>query len=160
MKIGSIIAGLTEAKAPQKRAETIELLATKASQAHWPKSLNPAVSATVREALGEFDVTNITPDEFAALVQRLYQARAVTEEDYRQLSAIRAELSADGIRGDERVNLVEFYARKLRWLQSRIDDLDSGEQEQLATVTQRLDWVQKLAAMRRWPQGFGLAIVV
>jgi hypothetical protein len=160
MKISNIIAGLTDAKAASKRPETIELSPGKPSQAQWPDGLNPAAAAELRKALAGFDVTAITPDEFSTLVQRLYKAGAISQEDYQQLAAIRADLHAEGIRPDERVNLVEFYGRKLRRLQSRIDSLDPAERQQLAAVTLRLDWVQKLAAMRQSPQGFGVTVVV
>jgi len=160
MKIANIIAGLTDSKAASKRAETIELAGGKPSQAQWPDGLNPATAAALGETLGGFDVTAITPEEFSVLVQRLYKAGVIGQEDYRLLAAVRADLHADGIRPDERINLIDFYTRKLRRLQDRIDQLDPAEQQQLAAITRRLDWVQKLAAMRQSPQGFGLAVVI
>jgi len=160
MKIANIIAGLTDSKAASKRAETIELAPGNPSQAQWPDRLNPATAAALHETLAGFDVMSITPEEFSVLLQRLYKAGVIGHEDYRLLAAIRADLHADGIRPDERINLLEFYTRKLRRLQDRIDQLDPAEQQQLAAITRRVDWIQKLAVMRHWPQGFGLAVVV
>ncbi len=160
MKIANIIAGLTDGKVASKRPEAFELSPGKPSPTRWPDGLTPDAAVALRHTLAGFDVTSITPDEFSALVQRLYKAGAISQEDYQQLMAIRADLHADGIRPDERVNLIEFYARKMRRLQDRIDSLDAAERQQLATITLRLDWVHKLAAMRQSPQGFGLAVVI
>lgn len=118
-------------------------------------------TAALAEILSRYDVTDISPTEFSQMIQRLFGAGALSEKELQQLAAIRIDLDVDGVEADESVDLLEFYARKIKKLQSRLSDSDTpaADHQQLSPLLHRLDWLEKFALIQSAPEAIGLDAV-
>ena len=90
------------------------------------------------------------------MVQKLRQAGVIKESDYQDLAAIRQDLDHEGIAPDQRVNLVDMYAKKLKSVDDDAGRLTnelgaSGYQSLEAGLRRRVDWLQKLSAVHASP---------
>jgi hypothetical protein len=108
------------------------------------------------DILAQYDVTNISPQAFSDMLQRLHQSGALPDKDFQDLSAIRKDLDQDGVASNQRVNLVDIYGKKLKSLEQDSKDLQekigtSGVQELQTTLRRRVDWLQKLSAIHAAP---------
>jgi hypothetical protein len=161
MQISNIAAGYSDPATIGKRAEQLEGLATrvmKSVDSHVKSALGGKSAAAA--ILSDYDVTRISPNEFSEMIQKLYQAGAITESDYQSLSGIRADLETAGVQGDDSVNLIDFYTRKVNELQQKAESGEEQEDRQLlAAATGRLDWVQKFALIQANPSSVGLDAV-
>ena len=111
----------------------------------------------LRDILTQFDVTNISPQGFSDLVQKLRQTGLLPDKDYQELTAIRTDLDRDGVAATQRVNLVEMYTKKLASLEqdfkAQQEKLGTAEAQAMdATLRRRLDWLQKLSAIHASPE--------
>lgn len=128
-----------------------------------------ATSDTFREILAHYDVTQITPREFSELIQKLHAAGAVDDEQYRELSLVRVDLDAARIDADEPVDLLGFYADRLREQQGELQRLAGRAKKHpevtanidtaLADTRARLAWIEKFARVASGVDG-GVDIVV
>ncbi len=124
--------------------------ATLGSATEMTLSGNPKAEA-FREILSDYDVTEMTPNEFSEMVSKMYDEGIISEEQYQQLSQIRVELEKAGVDSSESINLLEFYLNKL--------GSDSGNErftpffssgptdsnKMSDTEKTCLQWIQKLA---------------
>ena len=111
-------------------------------------------SAAVRAILAQYDVTDITPNEFSQMTQKLYEAGAISQQDLQELNGVRTDLLAAGADSDESVNLVDFYTQKIQATQSQLKTVDPAtQQQQLGPLVRRLDWMEKFKAMKEEPAG-------
>ena len=62
-----------------------------------------------RQILAQYDVSAITPREFSMLAQQLYQARAISADDFQELSQMRALIDQQYSDPDDPVDLTEFF---------------------------------------------------
>ena len=119
-----------------------------------------AESSTFREIVARYDVTDISPEEFSQMIQKLYDAGLLTDQQFQELSLIRLDLDLQRVEPDQTVDLVDFYRDRLRQLHlcpEETTGLDSaGGQPQLAAIGRRLEWVGKLASMQAAVEGAGL----
>jgi hypothetical protein len=114
-------------------------------------------SAAMRQILAQYDVTDISPSQFTDMVQKLQQNGAIAPQDAKNLSAIRLDLEQAHVDPDESINLVDFYQQKVQKAQRQFDsDPSAANQQQLAPLQQRLNWMQKLAAGHAHPEDIGL----
>lgn len=133
--------------------ETSESAATAAST---------GVTSLLREIAADYDVTNISPREFSEMIGKLYEAGALSDQQYQDLSQVRADLDLQGVDPDETLNLVEFYLDKLRELCGSLDDSDGSGSISAKTLPEaisaqrRLAWLEKLAALQAEPDSAGL----
>ena len=107
------------------------------------------------EILSHYDVTNITPREFTALIQQLHDSGEITDADFRQLTRIRLELDQRGVQPDDRMNLVEFFESKLKDCRDHLDAVKAqatpdeakklNEKSYTAEAQSQLDWINKFA---------------
>ncbi len=161
VQIANVTAGYSDPARLGKRTELLEAVAGKASAlAESIGSAPGGVSAATAQILAKYDVKHITPGEFSEMLQKLRQAGALKDDEFQELSGIRAELESAGVKGDEKVDLVDFYSRKLRQLQRKVEDgSDPAAVAQLGPTIRRLDWVQKFAVVQSNPGAAGVDVV-
>ena len=132
-----------------------------------PSASQPAPSAAsqtaFQEILGLYDVKDISPRDFSEMIQKLYEAGALTDQELQELSLVRMDLDLEGVDPDESLDLVEFYFDKLRELQGGREDLAgsdgsaSADRSALAASIQlRLDWLAKAATIQSGPDAIHL----
>ena len=121
-------------------------------------SSSAANSAAFRQVLSQYDVTSISPRQFSEMLQNLRKAGAISDQQYQDLSQVRSELDQAGIEPDERVDLVQFYADRLKKAQQSAADsqeqtgtLPAGQTQLLSTLDQRLQWLRKVATIQTDP---------
>ena len=67
----------------------------------------------MREILSQYDMTDITPNDFSKLIQQMSEKGAISQKDAQELSSIRVDLENAGVNSDESVNLLEFYQKQI-----------------------------------------------
>ena len=122
----------------------------------------PAVMAgnspAVQKILANYNVSSITPTEFSQMIQKLFDAGAISQKDLQDLNGVRSDLEIAGVGADENVNLPQFYSQKIRAAQNQATGEDAAaSQEQIAPLLRRLDWMEKFQAMKAQPAGASLA---
>ena len=160
MQISSVMSGLSDPTTWGQKGET----AVKAG-ANAVKSIEPSVQGTPAakkasvDILRQYDITNITPDSYLQMIQKLYKAGALSEKDYQELSAVRGDLEKAGIDPGESVNLLEFCSDKLNQDQKSLgDSTDKASQQRLGPDVRRVDWMQKFAMIQANPDAVGLDV--
>lgn len=103
----------------------------------------------LRQILGQYDLTDISPAEVSSMLQELRQAGLIDDSQYRELSKIRLDLDAAGVDSDKGIDLLGFYAEKLEGL----TDAAAGMPAPVLTATvepaQRLyNWLQKVSLLQ------------
>lgn len=168
MQINGVLSGLTDTTLLGKRAETTTAASRRTGASETERASSPALAdvSVVREVLTEYDVHNITPQQFTEMVQKLDDAGVLQEADMQQLGVIRQELDQMGIASDEPVDLVTLFSEKLENLQlqaSETSDADAAQSEALAqalsTTQRQLDWLEKLSVMQENRDMLGLDTV-
>ena len=124
-----------------------------------PSSAGTPPSDAMRQILAEYDVANISPRAFSEMLQKLRQAGALSEKDFQELSSIRLDLDNEGVEPDQRINLVELYAKKLSNIREQRDANPAAAAARQAAQTslqRQLEWLQKSAQVRAGtsPAGF------
>jgi len=161
MQISSVVSGLSDPTTWGKKGEA----AVKAG-IHGIKSIdplsqaNPAMQKASVDILRQYDITNISPDSYSQLIQRLYKSGAISEKDYQELAAVRSELDKAGMDPGESINLLEFCSDKLSKAQRNLGDGTDqpANQQGLSTDARRLDWMQKFAMIQANPDAVGLDV--
>jgi hypothetical protein len=117
--------------------------------------------AAVVEILTRYDVTDISPAEFSEMIQKLYEAGAIAEDDVDQLARIRLDLEAAGLEPHDSLDLLEFYVERIQKLQRRLSESEGPGDgtEQLGPLLRRLDWIEKFALIQSAPDSIGLDAV-
>jgi hypothetical protein len=110
----------------------------KAASAAASPTAAPASDA-MRQIAADYDVTSISPRAFSEMLQKLRQAGTLSDKDYQDLSAIRADLEQGGSDPDQRINLVDLYTKKLAGVRG---------QSTAPSAQRQLDWLQKFARLR------------
>lgn len=167
MLIGGILsgaaAGLSPLRAGLKQAggtsaSTGSSAGKPAGSAAAGSSSSPANTDALRSLAAQYDVSRITPREFSELLQRLRQAKALSESDLQELAGIRTDLEHEGIEPDQEIDLVEFYRRRLAQLQDRPGKTaPSADPSEVEKTRRRLDWLVRLALWHREPEASALA---
>ncbi len=122
-----------------------------------PAGQAAANADALRSLAAQYDVSRITPREFAELVQRLRQAKALAENDLQELAGIRADLERAGIGPDEEIDLVDFYRRRLADLQGQAQPNSAADAAEVQQAQRRLGWLVRLALLHREPEASALA---
>lgn len=162
MQVRSVSAGFPDPAALGKRGETGPVAAgTPPRAVEAQVGAGAGSSATLAHILAKYDVTEISPSEFSEMIQKLYEADAILEQELQQLAAIRHDLDTDGVEPDESINLLEYYSEKIEGLQRRFDTSDGppASHEQLGPLLRRLDWIEKFALIQSAPDAVGLDAV-
>ncbi|MGO8688977.1 MAG: hypothetical protein ACLQLG_05030 [Thermoguttaceae bacterium] len=154
MQINSVLGGLPDATSLAKGRTSAAVSAASASVAGAPPTVLNSNSAAVRAILAKYDVTDITPNEFSQMVQSLYSAGALSAKNLQDLGGIRTDLLASGVGADDSLNLVDYYSDKIADAKSQMTAATpAAQQQQLAPLVQRLDWVEKFQTLKDEPQG-------
>ena len=107
--------------------------------------------------LSQYDVTNITPTQFSAMLRKLHDSGAVSTQELSDLTQIRGDLDRAGVTANETVNLPDFYQKQLQQLQQSQQAITGTDQasvaqrnvlgQQIAAVQKRYEWTEKAAAV-------------
>jgi hypothetical protein len=161
MLINNVAAGYSDSATVAKRGDQVQAAARgvlKATDASAPPSNGSR--AALGQILAQYDIKNISPTQFSEMVQKLHQAGSITDGDFQELTAIRSDLDSANVAPDEKIDLTEFYARKVKQAQNNGDDPNAAtNQQQLGPLLRRYDWVQKFAVMQSNPQAAGIDAV-
>jgi len=157
MLIKSVLSRLSDAASFGRGKTPVDAAARNAVEALATGSTPGAASGSqLRDILAQYDVTNISPQKFSDLLQRLHQSGLLADKDYQELSMIRLDLDRDGVSPNEQVNLVETYTKKLKSLEQDSKEMEeklgpAGVRAMDATLRRRLDWLQKFSALHASP---------
>ncbi|NQT40820.1 MAG: hypothetical protein HQ581_25215 [Planctomycetes bacterium] len=151
MQVNPVLGGLSDATAYEKRTERVE-----SGGVVEPADMFDAVGTTrpiapaFHEVLADYDVTDISPQEFSEMIQQLHQSGAVSDRELQELALVRLDLDLAGVDADEPLNLLQFYRRSLFDLQDRLDDPEqaAGVAEALEGVAERVAWLEKFATIQ------------
>ena len=162
MQVSGISAGFSDPPALGKRAEMSEVAGRRTPRSvdvHVGSAVGP--TAHLAQILSKYDVTDISPIELSEMIQKLYEAGTISENELQQLATIRHDLDTDGVEPDESIDLLEYYVEKIEKLQRRLDDADDppGSHQQLGPLLRRLDWIQKFALIQSAPDTINLDAV-
>ena len=171
--IGSITAGvnvlsgllspLAKPSQPEEPAQPAAAGPLKAPKPHPEPP--PGATAALRSILVRYDVTEISPRQFSAMLEELHKTGALSEEELNQLGLILLDLDAEHVDLDESLDLVKFYSEKLDKLQEQLEDGEVGEEassgvaSSLAAVQSRLNWLTKFALMHSAPDAVGMNVL-
>ena len=101
-----------------------------------------ASSAAAQRIVSQYDVTDISPQSFSQMLQKLRQAGSLSGQDYQALSSIPGEVQKSGIAPDDSVNLLQLYAAKVQGL--------ARQSKSAAGATARSGDAQAAAVRRQW----------
>ena len=163
MEIARISVGYPDTTTTDRHADASPSGIDGSSRTGPPKvSISAGAPAALSQILSRYDVTDITPGDFSEMVQKLFAAGAISDDELQQLAAVRHDLEVDGMDPDDSLDLMEYYARKIEKLQSRLEGNDGppGPDEQFGPLLQRLDWIEKFALVQSSPDSFGIDAMV
>jgi len=159
MQINNVSTGYSDPAALGKQGETTEAAGTGRTRAgRLRSSASAESSAALADILSRHDVTDITPAQFSEMIRQLHEANAISEDELRQLAAIRHDLDAEDVDPDESIDLIEFYVDKIEKLQRRLDAFDEPftGRRRLGPLLGRLDWIEKFSLIQAAPDAIGL----
>jgi len=128
-------------------------------------STTTGATAALRSILASYDVTDITPRQFSAMLAELRDSGAMSDEELSELGQILVDLDAENVDPDESLDLVQFYSDRLEDLQEQLGDTEaedqtaSGVASSLAAAESRLSWVTKFAVMHSAPDAVGMDLL-
>jgi len=160
MRISGILSGLSDL-AQRSRREAVGVWSGLPAAGQETRGGGPSSDpAALRDVLTRYDVTEMTPQDFSEMIQRLYHAGAITDEQLQELSHVRLDLEQADVAPDEPIDLLEFYVRQIEKAQQRLDDRDGAVGVQLAPLLRRLEWIEKLAVLHDTADHLGLDTLV
>ena len=161
MQISNVLAGWADPAAVAKRNDPFEAASARAAKAaEAGAATTPNNRAALSQILGKYDVRRITPTEFAEMIQKLQQAGAITEGEFQELAAIRLDLESAQLKPNEPVDLMEFYAQKIKDAQRQGDNADPpSARPQLKPLLRRLEWIEKFSVIQANPGAAGVDAV-
>lgn len=155
MQISHLLAGSSDPTSFGKRNNLVEGVGDVVSAVVGQESeRSPEGTAAFRRIASQYDVTQITPRDFSEMLQKLYRAGALDEQQWQQLSVARLDLDLEKIDPDETVNLVDFYTDKLQQrLREEADAQGStgtlpSDRLSLEPVQNLLSWMEKFALIQ------------
>ncbi len=155
MQINHLLAGSSDPMSVGKRNNLAEAVVGGALAAVGQDAV-PASERTsaFRRIATQYDVREITPRDFSEMLQKLYQAGVLEEEQWQELAVARLDLDLENIDPDETIDLVDFYTGKLeKLLREEADSEDSpgtaaAGRPPLEPVQHLLDWMEKFALIQ------------
>ena len=156
MQIQNILSGYTD-PTMKRHAEQLDAVAGRivVDQGTAAPGPGPSTSEAARRVLEKYDVTQISPRQLSEMIQRLFDAGAIAQQEFDQLAAIRLDLDTAGIDPDESIDLLRFYRDKIDEIHRRNPQPDAGPD----VLRSRLDWIEKFALVQASPGAFGLDAV-
>ncbi len=170
MQIGQLLPGYPDLARTERQYDAVKPVEGQGARlAELVQAGANAQMAAFGEIVSRYDVSEITPHDFSLMIQQLFEAGALSDQDLKELAQIRLDLDAEGIEDDEQVDLVELLVKKLRDLQrkhaelieSRAAVVDQADQPPpLAPYERRLEWLQKFALIQSEPDTIGISALV
>jgi hypothetical protein len=156
MNVTNVLGGLRHATARLTHGGSVNINAVTAEL----KSKLSTPTAAMRQVLSQYDMTNITPNNFANLVQQLSAKGAISSTDAQQLAAIPGELQNAGVGPNESVNLLQFYQEQISKVQGTATQSPSAAAEaNFSQLVGRMQWLAKFASARNPGNAAGLNAV-
>ena len=153
MQIQSVLSGYTD-PTTKRQTELIDAVTGRmvGEGGKSEASASLSVTDTARDILDNYDVTEITPSQFTEMIQRLFDAGAITQQEFEQLATIRLDMDSAGIDPNESVDLLQFYRDKVDQAQRQ----NSAAEGVPAALIQRLDWIEKFAMIQGDSDSLGI----
>lgn len=105
-----------------------------------------------QEILKDYDLSDITPQQFSKMLQRLRDANLIDDKDFASLSLVRSDLAEAGIESNESVDLLAFYRRFIHRLQmTESQDASTASASASARLEQaqkNLQWLEKVTTLQ------------
>jgi hypothetical protein len=121
----------------------------------------PESTAAMRDILTQYDVTNISPNDFSTMIQQLAEKGAISQKDLQDLSSIRSELDSSGAAPDKPINVLDFYRQQVQKIQTTATGQDPATAQQtLGPMLQRLGWLEKFSLGHSQPDAIGMNTTV
>lgn len=153
MQVPNILSGYTD-PATRRPAELLDSIAIRTAGDQESAERAPGLTsgAAARNVLENYDVTRITPRQFTEMIHRLFDAGAISQQEFDQLATIRLDLDIAGIDPDQSIDLLQFYREKTDEARRQ------GERTPAVAdaLLNRLDWIEKFALVQASPDAFGL----
>lgn len=148
MQVSSLLSRYFDQSSVSKRSESTERTSNQQPESNPLDLLNAkSNTSSAQEILSQYDVSDITPREFSEMLQSLHTSGVITDQQYQDLSTLRAELDAQGIEPDEKTDLVQFCEKRLE------DARDSNAESSLiSTMERRLESLRKFALIQSTPE--------
>jgi hypothetical protein len=115
----------------------------------------PGASAAMRQIVSRYDMSDISPNDFSQMVQKLYNNGAISQKDLQNLSGIRADLDKAGVPADTSINLVDFYRNQLQAVSAPANGKPANPTD-VQSVVGRLSWIEKFSAVQNQPASVGV----
>ena len=114
MQVPNVLSGLTDAVGMTQRNDPTATAASSSSTAATANSATTdASAAALRQVLAQYDVTDISPNDYSKMIQTLYDKGAISKTDMQSLIQVRAALDSSGADPDQSINLVDFYQQQV-----------------------------------------------
>ena len=125
-------------------------------------------AASLRQIVSHYDMRSISPREFSEMAQQLFDAGAISEDQFNELAAVRLELDRGMHEPDAPLDLIEVLEDKLRSQQKQQEQLAAaGEKNRLPAAGQamkvtlrQLDWLRKFEIVGSGAYGEGVDALV
>lgn len=151
MIVPGVLGGLNTLTSPFKQSERFDVKAAARKLTANLQSQLSTPTAAMRSILSQYDMTAITPNSFANLVQQLSAKGTISSKDAQQLSSIPVDLANAGVSPDEKVNLLDFYQQQIAKVQETAAQSPNATaaQANFSQLVGRMQWVAKFAAVRQ-----------
>lgn len=106
----------------------------------------PSASAMLRSLAAQYDVRDITPRQFGALLHELQAGGAVPAAELVDLTQLRLALDHAGFDPDEPLDLIAFVESQLR--DADVGLLDMAQQAAQSPLRRQLAWLTKFELLR------------
>ncbi len=150
MNVPNVLSGVTDLTSQVKNAATSAITPSAVGKAAAAaQSMAPTATAAMRGILSQYDMTDITPNDFSKLIQQMSQKGAISPKDVQELSSIRFDLENSGVNSDESVNLLEFYQKQIAKAQAAAAQSPNpvAAKANIDVLSAKLNWLQKFAAV-------------
>jgi hypothetical protein len=165
MQISSVLSGYADATSGGRRSDSTERSTGHAGESQSSRGLSGTPTEAMRQVMADYDLTQITPQQYSEMLDRLRKGNAITEEEYSQLSQVRTELDSEGVGESEKVDLLSFYHQRSQRLSKQVEETSSDTAgraalaKSLRDTQHRLDWLEKLEMVHAQPDSIGLDAV-
>ena len=123
--------------------------------------LSNSSNSAAAEIASQYDVTNISPQQYSQMIQKLHDAGTLNDREFRDLAQLRVQLDSAGVKAATPVNLLQFCSGKLSEVQQKLQTANQsdatdlvaigGLQHSAASTAQRLEWLEKLSLLHNTP---------
>lgn len=152
MQVSNLLSRFLDTSPVSKRPDSAEPADGQQPEDSPLNLLAPGASTrAAHEVLSRYNVNDITPRKFTEMLQSLRKTGAVSEQQFQDLSTIRAELDAQGIKPDEKIDLVKFCEKRLEDAQDA-----KAEPSLISAMERRLESLRKFALIQSTPEMAGL----